>query len=156
MLDLNANDCIAKCFVNAAPAFCVSCPVRYNFICRTFVVYTLHPFPPILRSIELKSIALSVAIASLALPLVAGSALASEELAKQKACLACHQVATKVLGPSYKDIAAKYKGDKDAEKKLAVKIRAGGTGVWGQIPMPPNAAVNEAEAATLAKWILAM
>ena len=104
----------------------------------------------------MKSIALSAALVSLALPLLAGSALASEELAKQKACLACHQAATKVLGPSYKDIAARYKGDKDAEKKLAGKIRAGGTGVWGQIPMPPNAAVNEAEAITLAKWILAM
>ena len=80
---------------------------------------------------------------------------ASEDLAKQKACLACHQVDKKLVGPSYKDIAAKYKTDKDAEKKLAAKIRAGGVGVWGQVPMPANPAVSEAEAVTLAKWVLA-
>ncbi len=81
-------------------------------------------------------------------------ALASEDLAKQKACLTCHAMQTKVIGPSFADIAAKYKSDKDADTKLAAKIRAGGSGVWGQIPMPPNAAVSEAEAKTLAKWVL--
>ena len=88
--------------------------------------------------------------------LAAAPVMASEDLAKQKACLACHQIDKKLVGPSYKDIAAKYKTDKDAEKKLAVKVRAGGTGVWGQIPMPANPSVSEAEAATLVKWILAM
>lgn len=83
-----------------------------------------------------------------------GSALANEELAKSKACLACHQVATKVVGPSYQDVAAKYKGDKTAEAKLADKIRKGGVGVWGQVPMPANPSVTEAEAKTLAKWVL--
>lgn len=82
--------------------------------------------------------------------------MASEDLAKQKACLACHQIDKKLVGPAYKDIAAKYKTDKDAEKKLAAKIRAGGTGVWGQIPMPANPSVSEAEAVTLSKWVLAM
>lgn len=82
--------------------------------------------------------------------------MASEDLAKQKACLACHQIDKKLVGPAYKDIAVKYKADKDAEKKLAAKVRAGGTGVWGQIPMPANPSVSEAEAATLVKWILAM
>lgn len=83
-------------------------------------------------------------------------ALANEELAKQKACLACHQVDKKLVGPAYKDVAAKYKSDKDAEGKLATKIRTGGVGVWGQIPMPANPAVSEAEAKALAKWVLAM
>lgn len=86
----------------------------------------------------------------------AAPVFASEDLAKQKACLACHQADKKLVGPSYKDIAAKYKTDKDAEKKLAAKIRAGGVGVWGQVPMPANPAVSEAEAVTLAKWVLAM
>ncbi len=94
--------------------------------------------------------------AALATTLSAAPVLASEDLAKQKACLACHQADKKLVGPSYKDIAAKYKTDKDAEKKLAAKIRAGGVGVWGQVPMPANPAVSEAEAITLAKWVLAM
>ena len=93
--------------------------------------------------------------AALAATLSAAPVFASEDLAKQKACLACHQVDKKLVGPSYKDIAAKYKTDKDAEKKLAAKIRAGGVGVWGQVPMPANPAVSEAEAVTLAKWVLA-
>ena len=88
--------------------------------------------------------------------MLAAPAQASEDLAKQKACTACHQVDKKLVGPSFKDIAAKYGSDKDAEKKLAAKVRAGGTGVWGQIPMPANPAVSEAEAVSLVKWVLAM
>lgn len=91
---------------------------------------------------------------TLAALLSTAPALASEELAKQKACLTCHATQTKIIGPSFADIAAKYKSDKDADTKLAIKIRAGGSGVWGQIPMPPNAAVSEAEAKTLAKWLM--
>ena len=98
--------------------------------------------------------AVATSVAALAL-LGSTPAMASEELAKQKACLACHQVDKKLVGPSYLDIAAKYKTDKDAENKLAVKIRAGGVGVWGQIPIPANPAVSEAESKTLSKWILA-
>ena len=92
----------------------------------------------------------------LAFLIASAPAVASEELAKQKACLTCHAAQTKVIGPSFADIAAKYKADKDADTKLAGKIRAGGSGVWGQIPMPPNAAVSEAEAKTLAKWVLSV
>ena len=84
----------------------------------------------------------------------AAPAQASEELAKQKACLTCHAMDKKVVGPSFKDIAEKYKAEKDSDKKLAARIRAGSSGVWGQIPMPANAAVNEAEALILAKWSL--
>lgn len=97
--------------------------------------------------------ALPFALAAL---MAATPVLASEELAKQKACLTCHAAQTKIIGPSFADIAAKYKADKDADTKLAGKIRAGGSGVWGQIPMPPNASVSEAEAKTLAKWVLSV
>lgn len=104
----------------------------------------------------MKFIAFGSCAAVLLSVLAAAPVMASEDLAKQKACLACHQIDKKLVGPAYKDIAAKYKTDKDAEKKLAAKVRAGGTGVWGQIPMPANPSVSEAEAATLVKWILAM
>lgn len=95
------------------------------------------------------------AFAALGLMTVSGTVLASPELAKQKNCLACHQVDKKLVGPSYQEIAAKYKGDKDAVAKLAKKIREGGVGVWGQVPMPANPQVNEQDALTLAKWVMA-
>ncbi len=88
------------------------------------------------------------------LSLFSGAALASPELAKAKNCMACHAMDKKLVGPSYKDVAAKYAADKDAPAKLAKKIREGGTGVWGAVPMPANPQVNEADALTLAKWIL--
>ena len=87
--------------------------------------------------------------------LAAGSAAANEELAKKSACLACHTVDKKLVGPAYKDIAAKYKGQKDAEAKLIEKVKKGGSGVWGPIPMPPNAAVKDEDIKTLVKWVLA-
>ena len=86
---------------------------------------------------------------------ISGTAVASAELAKAKNCLACHATDKKVVGPSYQDVAAKYAKDKDATGKLAKKIREGGVGAWGQIPMPANPQVSEAEAQTLAKWVLA-
>jgi cytochrome c len=87
--------------------------------------------------------------------LAAGSAAANEELAKKSACLACHTIDKKLVGPAYKDIAAKYKGQKDAEAKLIDKVKKGGSGVWGPIPMPPNAAVKDEDIKTLVKWVLA-
>jgi cytochrome c len=95
------------------------------------------------------------AVVALGLMAVGGPALASADLAKQKNCLACHAIDKKLVGPSYKDIAAKYKADKNAPTTLAKKIREGGVGAWGQVPMPANPQVNEQEAATLAKWVLA-
>jgi cytochrome c len=88
--------------------------------------------------------------------LVAASspAWADAELAKAKNCMACHAVATKMVGPSYKDVAAKYKDNKDAVSVLAAKIQKGGSGVWGPVPMPANAQVNEAEAQKLAAWVM--
>lgn len=88
----------------------------------------------------------------LALSPVAASA--NMDLAKTKNCVACHAVDKKLIGPSYKDVAAKYANDKDALNKLTKKVREGGVGAWGQIPMPANPQVNADEAATLVKWIM--
>ena len=79
---------------------------------------------------------------------------ANEELAKKYACFACHSVDKKVVGPSYKEVAAKYRTDKTAEAKLVEKVKKGGTGVWGQTPMPPNGAVPDADLRALVKWVL--
>ena len=84
----------------------------------------------------------------------AAPAFAQAELAKQKNCMACHAVDKKVVGPAYKEVAAKYAGQKDAADKLAVKIVKGGSGVWGAVPMPANPQVSEAEAKQLADWIM--
>jgi len=84
---------------------------------------------------------------------LSGQVLADEALAKAKGCLACHAVDKKVVGPAYKDVAAKYKGDKTAAAKLAAKVKAGGKGVWGEIPMPPNN-VTDDEAKKLVAWVL--
>jgi cytochrome c len=81
-------------------------------------------------------------------------AMADLALAKSKNCMACHAVDKKMVGPAYKDVAAKYAGQKDAVDKLALKIMKGSSGVWGPVPMPANAQVKEAEAKTLAAWVL--
>ena len=85
---------------------------------------------------------------------VAAPAMADLALATSKNCMACHAVDKKLVGPSYKDVAAKYAGQKDAVDKLAVKIIKGGSGVWGPVPMPPNAQVSEADAKKLAAWVM--
>lgn len=83
-------------------------------------------------------------------------AFASQALATSKNCLACHAIDKKLVGPAYKDVAQKYAGQKDAASKLASKIMKGGSGVWGAVPMPANTQVNEAEAKTLASWVLTL
>ena len=85
---------------------------------------------------------------------VAVPAIADQALATSKNCMACHAVDKKLVGPSYKDVAAKYAGQKDAVDMLAGKIIKGSAGVWGPIPMPANAQVNEADAKKLATWVL--
>ena len=87
---------------------------------------------------------------------VATPARADEALAKKHNCAACHTVDKKSVGPAYKEVAKKYAGQKDAEAKLADKVKKGGTGVWGQIPMPPNAAVPDADVKSLVKWVLSL
>ena len=84
---------------------------------------------------------------------VSGQVLADEALAKAKNCMSCHAIDKKLVGPSYKEVAAKYKADKAAPAALAAKVKAGGKGVWGQIPMPPNNVTPE-EAKKLATWVL--
>jgi len=93
--------------------------------------------------------------AALAASFATAPAHASQELASSKACLACHSVDKKLVGPAFKDVAAKYKGDKGAEAKLSESILKGSTGKWGPIPMPANN-VSPAEASTLAKWVLSL
>jgi cytochrome c len=83
-------------------------------------------------------------------------AFAQADLAQKKNCLACHAVDKKVVGPAYKEVAAKYAGQKDAVEKLTQKVMKGGVGVWGQIPMPANPQVSDAEAKQLVTWILGL
>jgi cytochrome c len=83
-------------------------------------------------------------------------AAADEALAKKSACMSCHQVAKKVVGPSYKDIAKKYKGDAKAVDHLVTVIKKGGKGVWGPVPMPPHPQVSDENAKKLAEWVLSM
>lgn len=86
---------------------------------------------------------------------LATNALADEmmDLAKAKACLACHAIDKKLVGPAFKDIAAKYKGQAEASAALSEKVQKGGKGTWGAIPMPPNKVTND-EALKLVSWVL--
>ena len=88
-----------------------------------------------------------------AMTTLAAPAFADEALAKSKNCMACHAVDKKLVGPAYKDVAKKYAG-KSADE-LAKSIKAGGSGKWGAVPMPAQAALSDADAKTLATWILA-
>ena len=86
---------------------------------------------------------------------LAGAAQANEKLAQSSGCMTCHGVDKKVIGPSYKEIGAKYRNDKGAEAALVTKVKAGGKGVWGDTPMPPNAHLKDEDIKTLVVWILA-
>jgi cytochrome c len=119
-------------------------------------------FPnPLFNLINLKgepSMKKMTAIALMSATLLAGvsvTASANEALAKKNGCLACHAVDHKVVGPAYKDVAAKYKGQ-DVEDKLVEKVKKGGAGAWGAVPMPANAKVSDADLHTLVKWILSL
>ena len=100
-----------------------------------------------------KTATATVGVVMIAL-LSSGSAFASAELNKSKNCAACHAIDKKLIGPAFKDIAAKYGADAKAVETLSGKIRAGSVGVWGNIQMPANPQVSQAEAETLVKWIL--
>ena len=84
----------------------------------------------------------------------AADAKALEDLLKKNACIACHSIDKKMVGPAYKDVAAKYRGQKDAEAKLVDKVKKGGKGVWGEVPMPPNTAVKDEDIKTMVHFIL--
>ena len=102
----------------------------------------------------MKKIIFSVAalVCAAALP-----AQADEAMAKKYLCTTCHVIkGAKTIGPAYADVAKKYAGQKDAEAKLVEKVKKGGQGVWGQVPMPPNSAVPDADIKTLVKWVLSI
>jgi cytochrome c len=88
--------------------------------------------------------------------LMVGTAQANPDLAKSSGCMNCHTVDKKLVGPGFKEVAAKYKGDADAEAKLAEKVKKGSTGVWGPVPMPPNSNVSDANIKTLVQWVLSL
>lgn len=96
-----------------------------------------------------------VALAAMAC-LAHAAAADGPSLVKSDQCTACHATEGKVVGPSFKEIAAKYKDDAKAADKLAASIKGGSNGKWGPVPMPPNAAVNDTDAHTLAAWILGL
>ncbi len=101
---------------------------------------------------KLRCTALAIATVSL---LGAGTAQADAALAKAKNCTACHASDRKLIGPAFKTIGAKYRDDTGAAARLVGKVKGGGVGVWGKVPMPANPQVNDQEALSLVKWILA-
>ncbi len=102
---------------------------------------------------EAPAAAAPAAPAPAAAPAAGGDQLA---LATSSGCMACHQVEMKVVGPAYKDVAAKYKGDAAALEMLVAKVKAGGSGTWGQIPMPPNAHVTDDNIRAILTWVLSL
>lgn len=108
----------------------------------------------------MKALLLTVAAAGslmLAGQASAVDAEAAKALAQKSGCLACHSVAAKIVGPAYKDVAAKYKGNKEAEAKMIAKVKAGGSGVWGPIPMPANSPqVKDEDIKTIVEWVLSL
>lgn len=97
-----------------------------------------------------------VVVVGMAAVALASGAQAQEDLAKKHNCFACHAVGKKVVGPAYKDVAAKYRADKNAPEKLFEKVKKGGAGVWGPVPMPPNTQVPDADIKALVHWILSL
>lgn len=95
--------------------------------------------------------------ATLVLMIAAGApAAADQALAQANGCTACHQVDVKLVGPAYKDVAAKYRGDAAAREMLIGKVRAGGVGTWGQVPMPPNVTISDADLGAVMDWVLSL
>lgn len=101
----------------------------------------------------MKLVTIAVTAASL---FIGTQALGGIELAQKNGCTACHQVDKKVVGPAFKDVAAKYKGDKTAEARLAKKVKEGGKGVWGEIPMPANSQVKDEDIKAIVHWVLSL
>jgi len=102
-----------------------------------------------LRTMFRRALFISALLATASVPAMANMALATK-----LGCTACHAVDKKLVGPSYQDVSKKYAGQKDAEAKLEAKVKKGGSGVWGPVPMPPNPTVSDADLQTVVKWIL--
>ena len=96
----------------------------------------------------------AIGLAAAACLMLASAAQANEKLLQASGCTACHSVDKKLIGPGFKDVAAKYRGNKGAEADLIKKVKAGGKGVWGDIPMTPNSHVKDEDIKTLVQWIL--
>jgi cytochrome c len=127
------------------PGSNISNPKRRRFIDRNKELDPMY-------SVKTLAIATVFASALSAAPVV----LADQALAQAKGCMACHQLETKVVGPAYKDVAAKYKTEAGAADMLAAKIKNGGVGTWGEIPMPPQPTLTDEETNKLAAWILSL
>lgn len=93
--------------------------------------------------------------AAITLLVSSGVAQANPDLAKKHNCTACHAIDKKMIGPAYLDVAKKFKGQPDAAEKLTKSVKAGSSGIWGPVPMPPNAGVPDADIKTLVDWVLA-
>jgi cytochrome c len=96
------------------------------------------------------------AASSSSVPASGANDQSAEQLANKSGCLACHAVDKKIVGPAYKEVAEKYRGQPDAEAKLVQKVKNGGSGAWGQVPMPPNTQVKDEDIKTLVHWILSL
>lgn len=99
---------------------------------------------------------LMLTAASAALLALSGAASADQALAQKNACMSCHGIDKKIVGPAFNEVAKKYAGDKTAQAKLVAKVKAGGKGVWGQIPMPPNPNVKDEDLEKLVTWVLSL
>ena len=112
--------------------------------------------PTVTTRKEIMKFVAALPTATILLALCAAPAFAQQDLAQKKNCMSCHAIDKKLVGPAYKDVAAKYAGQKDAVDKLADKVVKGGSGVWGNIPMPANPQVTEAEAKQIVAWIMTL
>jgi cytochrome c len=106
-------------------------------------------------NMQFKHVALAVAALMVSVSAQALDAAAAKALASKSACLACHAVDRKMVGPSYKDVAAKHKGQADAVAKVAARIKSGGSGMYGPVPMPAQPNLKDDELKLLAEWVLA-
>ena len=104
----------------------------------------------------MKIAAVVMALAGLSVTLGAQAADSGEDLIKKNGCTACHAIDKKVVGPAYIEVAAKYKGDASAPAKLMDKVKKGGSGVWGQVPMPPNPQVKDDDLKVMITYVLAL
>ena len=105
---------------------------------------------------KMKSMVLAASAAVLSLGAIASASADPVALATQRGCMACHQIEAKVVGPAYKEVAAKYKGQDGAVEMLAAKVKAGGSGVWGPVPMPPNAHVSDEDIKVIVEWVMSL
>jgi cytochrome c len=99
---------------------------------------------------------LMMSAASAALLVLSGAASANQALAQKNACMSCHGVDKKIVGPAFKEVAQKYATDSEAQARLAAKVKTGGKGVWGKIPMPPNPNLKPEDAQTIVAWVLSL